>query len=442
MRTEVLNFMSIEKNTNILTVSQDLKERGLIYQYSDEKLFDLIDNGEATAYVGFDPTSDSLHLGNLIQLLTLRRLQVGNNKVIVLAGGGTGMIGDPSGKTSERVLLTIQEIQENVSKVRSQLEAFVDFSSSASGAELVNNFDWLSDISILDFLRDIGKHMTVNQMVAKDSVKSRIEGREQGISFTEFSYMLLQATDFLHLSDKIGCNLQLGASDQWGNITAGIELVRRSRARQVFGLTTPLLLKEDGTKFGKSESGAIFLDPDKTSPYEFYQYFLRSPDSEVIKYLKFFTFLELSEINELSLGVQQAPEAREAQRRLAQEVTRIVHGDHVLGLAERASEALFSDSIRDMARDVVAMALKGAPSISVTKEQFSDGISVLDIMVRAGMVDSKSVARKLISQGGVYVNNVRCQQIERELNKLDLLSNDQVLLRKGKRDYLVIEVEI
>lgn len=421
-------------------VSFDLAWRGLVHQTSDDKVFNLIDSGQAVAYIGFDPTSDSLHLGNLIQLLNLRRLQLAGNTPIVLAGGATGMIGDPSGKSAERVLLSLDEIMENVKKVKIQLEAFLDFSSGFSQARLVNNVDWISKLSILDFLRDIGKHVTVNQMVAKDSVKSRMSERDQGISYTEFSYMLLQATDFLYLSDTMDCNLQLGASDQWGNITVGIDLIRRTRHKQVFGLTSPLLLKEDGTKFGKSEGGAIYLDPSKTSPYDFYQFFLRSHDSMVGQYLKFFTFYGQDEIIDLVKTVESAPEARQAQRELARSITRFVHGDSGLLIAERASQALFSNEIASLSSDAISIALAGAPRYIVSEEQLSGRIPLVDLLAGSGLVKSKSLARTLVSQGGVYVNNIRCDNVEYLIGRDDLLPSGQIMVRRGKKDYVVVEI--
>ncbi len=432
--------MSISREPSPALLSNELAWRGLVYQTSDDDVFKNLDAGEVTAYIGFDPTASSLHVGNLVQLIMLRRLQLAGNTPIVLAGGATGMIGDPSGKSSERVLLSTDQIRENVTTIKGQLEEFLDFSPSSSRAILVNNYDWLSKTNILDFLRDVGKYMTVNQMIAKDSVKSRMDSRDQGISYTEFSYMLLQATDFLHLSDNYGCNMQLGASDQWGNITAGLELIRKTRAREVFGMTTPLLLKEDGTKFGKSEAGAIYLDPKKTSQYDFYQFFYRSHDSVVSNYLKFFTFLSQDEILDLEISIRDAPEKREAQRELARLLTRFVHGESGLELAESAANALFSQDITLTSKDVIDVALAGAPTHLIPKSILVSGVSLVELLAESGLTSSRSDARKLVQQGGAYVNNIRCSDVDRVLTEADLLSNGQILLRKGKKDYLVISI--
>ena len=328
-------------------LAEDLRFRGLIHQMTDPGLEARLDADGVTAYTGFDPTADSLHVGHLLQLCNLRRLQLAGHRPIAVAGGGTGFIGDPWGKSEERTLLTEEALEANLAGIRRQLDRFIDFDAVAGGGDalLVNNADWLRPLSLFEFLRDVGKHFTVNQMVAKDSVKSRLERADQGISYTEFSYMLLQAYDFLHLFDTYGCQLQLGGSDQWGNITAGIDLIRRVRHREAWGLTTPLVLKADGTKFGKTESGTVWLDPDRTSPYQLYQFLYRTEDAVVGTYLRYFTFLDHEEILGLDQATAEHPERREAQRQLAREVCGLIHGVDETTRAEEAAGALFGEHV-------------------------------------------------------------------------------------------------
>lgn len=423
-----------------MSTTNDLRWRGLIHQISDEALAAKLDLGQGIAYIGFDPTSDSLHVGNLIQLLNLRRLQIGGNSPIVLAGGGTGMVGDPSGKSEERVLLDRDQLEFNVSRIQVQLSHILDFSQGLGQARLVNNIDWLGQMGMLEFLRDIGKHMTVNQMIAKDSVRTRLNQREQGISFTEFSYMLMQATDYLHLFDTFGCNLQMGASDQWGNITAGIDLIRKTRSETVYGLTSPLLLKSDGTKFGKSEQGAIFLDPEKTSPYEFYQFFVRADDASVETFLKFFTFLSHDHIDDLIKRGADKPEERLGQHALAEELTSLIHGQDGLALARQASQALFSEDVFAMDARAISMALAGAPSYNITAAALSQGVAVIEVIVASGVAKSRSEARKLIEQGGLYLNNVRVRDLDATLGVGDVLPGGRIIVRRGKKDHLAIVV--
>ncbi|KJF16922.1 tyrosine--tRNA ligase [Acidithrix ferrooxidans] len=422
-------------------VSEDLRWRGLIYQVSHDQVIDLIDNGEAVAYIGFDPSGDSLHVGNLIQLLNLRRLQLAGNSVIALAGGATGMVGDPSGRSQERNLLDQDVLESNVAKIRVQLGKFLDFESKSAKAHLLNNADWLSNYSILNFLRDVGKHITVNQMMMKDSVRVRLDERDSGLSFTEFSYMLLQAADFAHLSDTYGCNLQMGASDQWGNVVTGIELIRKTRQRSVYGVTSPLLLKADGTKFGKSVNGGVYLDPERTSEYEFYQFFLRSPDQEMSQLLKFFTFFSRDETQDLIDSSIQRPEEREAQRALASSMTELVHGSDGLAMAVNASEALFSDDLYSVDDRALSMALAGAPRSVIARDLLIQTANIVEFILGAGLVTSKSEARKLIQQGGLYLNNRRIEDDQRVVTLDDLLGIGAVLLRKGKRDYLLVDAK-
>ena len=344
---------------------EDLTWRGLIHQVTDaEALPKLLDQDSLVAYIGFDPTADSLHVGHLMQILLLRRLQQAGHTPIALLGGGTGMIGDPGGKSDERVLLTPEELAANAAGVKAQLEKFLDFAPGAAIFE--DNATWLGETRLLEFLRDVGKHFSVNEMVRKDSVRLRLEGREQGISYTEFSYMLLQAWDFLQLYDRYGCRLQLGGSDQWGNITEGVDLIRRRREVQAFGMTAPLITKADGTKFGKTESGTIWLDPKRTSPYRFFQFWIQTPDSDVGRYLRAFTFLDRPALEALDEATLAAPERRQAQRVLARELTVMVHGEVEAQRAERAAEVLFTEEVGTLDEATLASALADAPTSPIT----------------------------------------------------------------------------
>ena len=344
-------------------LAEDLRFRGLVHQMTDPRLEQRLDADRLTAYSGFDPSADSLHVGHLLQVCNLRRLQQAGHRPIALAGGGTGFIGDPGGKSEERSLLTRDELRSNLDGIRGQLERFLDFTGTRAeaGALLVNNADWLEPMPLFEFLRDVGKHFTVNQMVAKDSVKSRLSRADQGISYTEFSYMLLQAYDFLHLFDAFGCRLQLGGSDQWGNITMGIDLVRKVRQEEVWGLTTPLVVKADGTKFGKTESGTVWLDAERTSPYQLYQFFLRSEDAVVGTYLRYFTFLDHEAILALDEATAGRPERREAHRELARQVCTLVHGSHETERAEQAAAALFTEDGEPTGRAVHPRRLRRRP---------------------------------------------------------------------------------
>jgi tyrosyl-tRNA synthetase len=416
----------------------DLQFRGLIHQTSDDALGKLLDEGHLTAYVGFDPTSDSLQIGNLLQLCNLRRLQLAGHQPIVLAGGATGMIGDPGGKSEERNLLDNATLAANLEGMRPQLERFVDFSPSAASARalLLDNADWLGSMTLIDYLRDIGKHFTVNQMIAKDTVKSRIDRPEQGISYAEFSYMLLQATDFLHLFDHYGCTLQMGASDQWGNITMGVDLIRRTRQASAYAMTSPLVLRADGTKFGKSEAGALYLSAKKTSPWALYQYFVRVEDSIVGTYLRYFTFLDHDELAALDEVVVAEPAKRAAQRRLAHEVVAMVHSSEEAARVEAAAEALFSDDVVGLDEATLLMVFEDAPSSEISRDRLStDGIDLVELIAEAGLVKSRSQARTTIDQGGLYVNNRRVEAAAARISSADLLADRYVLLRRGRRDF-------
>ncbi len=417
---------------------EEMKSRGLIAQVTDVGIAELLNESSITAYIGFDPTADSLHVGHLVQIFNLKRLQQHGHRPIAVAGGATGLIGDPSGKSEERNLLDADVLSRNLVKIEAQLSRFLDFENGPSPALMLNNADWLGKISLVDFLRDIGKHFSVNQMVAKESVKSRIATREHGISYTEFSYMLLQSYDYLHLFDHYDCVLQLGASDQWGNITAGIELIRRMRQKSAYGLTTPLVLKADGTKFGKSESGTVWIDPEKTSPYQFYQFFLRAEDEVVGSYLRAFTWIEGDELAELDLAVANEPNKRRAQNALASQVTELVHGPEVTRKVRLAAQALFSEDILGLDPEVIEIAIADAPTISVSAGSLAQGVGLVELFCDAGLTRSRSEARKVIEQGGAYLNNARVHDVDAEVTSEDVLAGGVLLLRRGKKDYVVV----
>jgi tyrosyl-tRNA synthetase len=420
---------------------EDLRFRGLIHQITDPGLGDRLDTEPVIAYTGFDPTADSLHVGHLLQVCNLRRLQLAGHRPIAVAGGGTGFVGDPGGRSEERNLLSRDELLANLIGIRGQLERFVDFDGDRGSASalLVNNADWLESLSLFDFLRDVGKHFTVNQMVAKDSVKSRLARADQGISYTEFSYMLLQAYDFLHLFDAFGCRLQLGGSDQWGNITAGIELVRKVRRQEVWGLTTPLVVKADGTKFGKTESGTVWLDAARTSPYQLYQFLVRSEDALVGAYLRYFTFLSHERIAELDQATVDHPERREAQRELARQVCSLVHGEDETGRAEQAAAALFGEEVSQLDERSLLDVFADAPSTAVSKERLdAAGLTLVDLLVETELVRSKGQARTTVEQGGAYVNNRREGDVGRVIGATDLVAGRYLVLRRGKKDYHLV----
>lgn len=420
----------------------DLKTRGLIFQETIENTSEWL-NTPRTFYCGFDPSSDSLHIGSLMPLITMRRLQNAGHKPIVLIGGATGMIGDPSGKSQERNLLTKDSIEKNIFGIRQVIEKFIDL-KGPQGAMIVNNSTWMEKVTFIDFLRDIGKHFSVNAMLAKDSVKSRIENKDQGISFTEFAYMLLQSYDFYVLNKNYNCQLQIGGSDQWGNITAGVELIRRMRfanntksKEEVVGITTPLVTKTDGSKFGKSESGNIWLDARKTSPYQFYQYFIRISDEDIVLFLNYFSFSSRKQLDELIAEVRSAPEKRSAQLFLAREMTKLVHGESELQKVEKASNTLFSGDLRELDKPMLLEVFGEAPSVKIAKAQMGV-ISLIDVLVEAGLSPSKGMARKDIQGGGVYVNNARMDQDDLIIHSENLLYGSILILRKGKKNYAMV----
>ena len=426
------------------SILPDLQWRGLIADMANrEELERLLAPGAPgiTLYAGFDPTSDSLQLGNLIPLIMLRRFQLAGHRPIVLAGGATGMIGDPGGKSAERNLLSRETIEANIAGIQGQLTRFLEFDGLTNPALLVNNADWTQPVSVLDFLRDVGKHFTVNAMVAKDSVRNRMES-ESGISFTEFSYSLLQAFDFLHLYEKHGCALQGGGADQWGNITAGVDLIRRKLGQTACGLTWPLLTKSDGTKFGKTEGGAVWLSPTRTSVYRFYQFFIQVEDSQVIHLLRVFTFLSQEEIAALEAQHQTAPERREAHKKLAFELTRLVHGERAVTDAIRASEILFGGSLEGITEAHFDEVIAEVPNVTLPRSILGQPEGALiDILIAAKLSPSKGQARKDIEAGGINVNNVRATDIKLVVSNEQLLFGKFVLLRKGKRNYALVKFE-
>ena len=416
----------------------DLQWRGLVHQVTDPVLLPkLLNQDVLVGYIGFDPTADSLHVGHLLQLTLLQRLQQAAHRPIALLGGGTGMIGDPSFRSDERVLLDTVQLEANKVGIRAQLERFLDF--GPGGAVLEDNAEWLRPVGLLDFLRDVGKLFSVNEMVRKDSVRTRLEGREQGISFTEFSYMLLQAWDFLQLFDRYGCRLQLGGSDQWGNIIEGVDLIRRRRETQAFGLTSPLITKSDGSKFGKTESGNVWLDARRTSPYAFFQYWIRASDEEAGVYLRYFTFLGHDAIAELDRATAAYPDRRDAQRELARQVTTSVHGAEEAARAERAAAVLFTPQVTELDEVTLMASLADAPSVSIRPAELAAGFSIVDALVRTGLAASRSDARRQLQSGGVYVNGLRADA-DRTLGPADALHGRCIILRRGKAEHSVLVV--
>ena len=408
----------------------ELSWRGLVYDVTDG-LSDVLDAGPVTAYVGFDPTASSLHVGSLLPVMALARLQRAGHVPIAIVGGGTGMVGDPSGKSAERNLQTPEQVQENLVGIRAQLEHFLDFTGPRA-ARIVNNADWLATIDLMTFPREVGKHFTVNYMLQKESVSRRL-ANEDGISYTEFSYLLLQAWDFLQMFDRFGCTLQMGGSDQWGNITAGIDLIRRLRSKKAHGLVMPLVTAASGVKFGKTEAGAVWLDRARTSPFRFYQFWLNTDDRDVVRYLKFFTFLSAAEIAALEQATAAHPETRDAQRTLARTVTALVHSDEDVRRAERAAALLFHEDIATLSVDDVLAVFDDVPSTEVPAAEFAAGVNVLDAVVRTKLAPSKSDARRLVQAGGIYVNNRRVQDVQEKLTSAQAIGGQLFIVRKGAR---------
>jgi tyrosyl-tRNA synthetase len=416
----------------------DLEWRGLLAQTTDrDALLAELNKGQTTFYIGFDPTAPSLHVGNLVVLLVMRRFQLAGHRPIALVGGATGLVGDPSGRNEERTLNDELIVEEWVGRIRYQLEKFLDFTNGSNKAEMANNLDWTKELSALEFLRDVGKHFSVNQMLAKDSVSSRLEAG--GISYTEFSYQVLQGYDFLELYRRENCRLQLGGSDQWGNIIAGLDLIRKVEGGSAHAFTIPLMTKADGTKFGKTAGGSVWLDPEMTSPYAFYQYWLNSDDKDVPKLLKVFSFKSREEIEALILSVETNPGAREAHRALAQELTSMVHGEDAMRNVEAASKALFGQGeLSELDSATLAAALSQLPRTTIKKgEAFPTWV---DLLAATGVVDSKSAARRIVKENGAYLNNTKINGEEFAPTEGDLIHGRYLVLRKGKRDLAAVEV--
>jgi tyrosyl-tRNA synthetase len=422
-----------------MNLYDEFQWRGMLHEATPD-LQKILGEEKLTAYIGFDPSAASLHVGSLLPVMGLARLQRFGHTPIAIAGGGTGLIGDPSGKTRERQLLTSAQVEENLTGIKQQLSRFLDFDAAANPARIINNADWLAPISMMEFLRDVGKYFTVNNLLAKEAIKRRLES-EEGISFTEFSYPLLQAYDYLVLHDRHGCNLQLGGSDQWGNILAGIDLIRRLRGARAHGLVFPLVTTTAGVKFGKTEAGAIWLDRQLTSPYRFYQFWLNTDDRDVITYLKFFTWLTQAEINELAECVRLEPEKRRAQREIARLVTSLVHGETELEKALRASEVLFGKEISGLGVQEILDIFADVPSTELEKSKLDgDGFSLTDALVLSGLAPSKGEARRLVSGGGVAINNRRVSDARQIIFESDLIGGQLLVLRKGAKNYHVIKV--
>ncbi len=420
-----------------MDILKDLEQRNLIHQTTDnEGLTKHLEESQVTLYCGFDPTADSLHIGHLLPITMLKRFQKAGHRPIALIGGGTGMIGDPSGRSTERSLNEATVVKGYSEKIKQQLAKLLDFDNGSNAAVARNNHDWLASMTVIDFLRDAGKHFGINYMLGKESVSARIE---QGISYTEFSYMILQSLDYLKLYEQENCTMQIGGSDQWGNITAGMELIRRSREEmdeetKVFGLTVPLITKADGSKFGKTAGGSIWLDPEKTTPYEFYQFWFNADDRDVMKFLHYFTFLEQEELDQLQKEVEDAPENRLAQKRLAEEMTREVHSQEALEQAQKISASLFSGNLKELSAEDIKQGFKGVPTYEAPKEE----IGLIDLLVNASISSSKRQAREDIKNGAIYINGERQQELQYVVSKEDRIDDMFTIIRRGKKKYFLI----
>jgi tyrosyl-tRNA synthetase len=419
-----------------MDLHDELTWRGLVYDAS-EGVPELLAREKVTLYSGFDPTAASLHVGHLLPIMTLARAQRFGHAPIALVGGGTGLIGDPSFKTTERALLTVEQVEANVEGIRPQLARFLDFESVTAPARLMNNADWLTRLGAIEFMREVGKHFTVNAMMAKDSVKRRLDGAD-GISYTEFSYPLLQSYDYLVLHRDFNCTLQIGGSDQWGNITAGMDLIRRVSGAKAHALVLPLLMTAAGTKFGKTEAGAVWLDPRLTKPYEFYQFWFNTDDRDAVRYLKFFTFLDRDRIATLEADGAREPDRRHAQRALAQEVTRMVHGDAAVGEAEAAAQALFAGDVAQMSVRELLQVFPNVPSTTVVYRP--DGWRLVGLLTDAGVTSSNSEATRLIRSGGIYVNSRRVTDEKERLDAAQAIEGELFLIRKGKKDNYLVRI--
>ncbi|WP_419393578.1 tyrosine--tRNA ligase [Cytobacillus praedii] len=415
-----------------MNLLEDLQWRGIVYQQTDaEGMKETLEKEKISLYCGMDPTGDSMHIGHLLPFLTLRRFQNHGHRPIVLVGGATGLIGDPKA-TEERTLQTVETVQHNVECLTKQLKTIFDFDGE-NGAIMVNNYDWTSEMNMITFLRDYGKHIGINYMLAKDTIASRLE---TGISFTEFAYTIMQGMDFKHLYENHQCKLQIGGSDQWGNITTGLELIRKmvGEGSKAYGMTIPLVTKADGTKFGKTESGAVWLDPEKTTPYEFYQFWINAADADVIKYLKYFTFLSREEIEALEQSVQEEAHLRKAQKALAEEMTRLIHGEDALDQAIKISEALFSGDIKNLTAAEIKQGFKDVPSY----EHTTGDVNIVDLLVEAKISPSKRQAREDVGNGAVYVNGERVTEVEYNLSEKDRIEGQFTVIRRGKKKYFLI----
>jgi len=418
-----------------MNIIDELEWRDAINQQTDaEGLRKLVEEQEISLYCGVDPTGDSMHIGHLIPFMMMKRFQLAGHHPVILIGGATGTIGDPSGRQTERTLQTLEQVQDNVDALTSQMQKLFDFGGNSS-VKMVNNYDWTHQVNIIDFLRDYGKHFSVNNMLAKDIVASRLD---TGISFTEFSYQILQSMDFHHLYKEEGVRLQIGGSDQWGNITSGIDLIRRKEGPEakVFGLTIPLLLKADGTKFGKTAGGAIWLDPKKTTPFEFFQFWVNTDDRDVIKYLKFFTFLTKDRIDELAVKVQTEPHKREAQKVLAEEMTKFVHGEHALHQALKITEALFSGDVKALTADEIEQGFKNMPTFHASKESKN----IVDWLVELGIEPSKRQAREDINSGAISMNGDKVTDVNTDVTVENSFDGRFIIIRKGKKNYSLVKL--
>lgn len=416
---------------------EDLKWRGLLYQQTDaEGMEKLLNDEKVSLYVGVDPTADSMHIGHIVPLLTLRRFQQAGHRPILLVGGATGMIGDPSGRSEERQLQTVEQIDKNVQGIKAQLERIFEFNAGDNSALLVNNYDWIGKMSTIEFLRDYGKLINVNYMLAKDTISSRLD---TGISFTEFTYTIIQGIDFNHLYDHYNVRIQVGGSDQWGNITTGLEVIRKTHEEETkaFGITIPLVTKADGTKFGKTAGGAVWLDAEKTTPYEFYQFWINSADADVIKYLKIFTFLSREEIEALEVSVQEEPHLRKAQKTLAEEMTRLIHGEEALETAKRITDALFSGDLKALSANEMKNAFKDVPSSELPKEDKN----IVDVLVEANISSSKRQAREDVTNGAISINGEKVTDLDYVVDGKDRLEDEFAIIRRGKKKYHMVKFQ-
>ena len=423
-----------------MSALEELTWRGML-QDATEGAAEHFATGSRTCYIGYDPTASSLHVGHLLTVMGLVHMQRAGHHPIALVGGGTGLIGDPSGKTAERQLLTEEDVAANAEAIRLQLEPFLDFKAKTNPARMRNNLDWLGQMRMVDFLRDVGKHFSVNAMLRKDSVKRRIDSDESGLSFTEFSYQLLQSYDFVALNETEGCTVQLGGSDQWGNITAGIDLMRRMRSVQGHGVVLPLVTNSSGTKFGKTESGAVWLDPARTSPFRFYQFWINADDADAAKYLRFFTLLDRPTVEGILTDQEAEPFRRHAQKALAEDATRRVHGETGLAKAMQATDALFGGTIDGLGADEIADIFADVPSVTLTRDAFSgEGMGILDLLVESGVASSKGDARRSVEGGGIYLNSARIEDAAGMVTLERAIEGRFLVIRKGKKSYHLVRV--